>query len=180
MRMPKVLRHSSNAICPDSAIANEPAGVLNYDSAVVLSLLGVARVMEAGPHDNTRAAALLGPLEYACLQVLWERGAASVPEVLEAVNARQPHSLAYTTVMTVLARLHDKELVRRQRRGRGYRYEPRYSETELVDRLGRREVEQLVERYGQVALAHFAQTLRRTNPELLHDLLHLADEDQHG
>ncbi len=86
---------------------------------------------------------------------------------LVAVWKAYDPDLAYTTVMTVLSRLHHKGLVRRQRVGRGYRYEPVYTSDELVSTLGRREVDGLVERYGTVALAHFVDALRETDPELL-------------
>ncbi len=111
---------------------------------------------------------------------LWRRSAASVPEVLEDVHAEYDPDLAYTTVMTVLARLHDKGFVTRQHVGRGYRYEPAYSEGELVRVLGRREVDELVERYGQVALAQFAATLRAVDPALLARLQEAAEDDDGG
>jgi predicted transcriptional regulator len=84
---------------------------------------------------------------------VWRRAPATVAEVLERVNARHDPPLAYTTVMTVLSRLHEKGHVTRERRGRGYAYTPAFSEDELVDALSRWEVDQLVDRFGDVALA---------------------------
>lgn len=110
---------------------------------------------------------LLGPLEAACLRALWRHAPATVRDVLVTVNAQQEAELAYTTVMTVLGRLHEKGYVVRRWQGRGYQYEPAYSEVELVEVLGRREVDRLVQRYGKVALAQFVETLQRTNPDLL-------------
>lgn len=109
----------------------------------------------------------MGPLEAACLRSLWARAPGTVGEVLHTVNAEHDPELAYTTVMTVLGRLHDKGYVTRERHGRGYRYQPAYSEQELVDVLGAREVDRVVARYGEVAIAHFVDALERTDPQLL-------------
>lgn len=114
------------------------------------------------------------------MRTLWRRSPATVGEVLETINADQAPGLAYTTVMTVLSRLHEKGYVRRRRVGRGYEYEPAYTENELVDLLGKREVSEIVDRYGRVALAHFAATLRETDPDVLRDLEALREDDQDG
>lgn len=120
---------------------------------------------------------LLGSLEYLVMQDLWRRFPASVGDVLERINAaRDDDPLAYTTVMTVLSRLHDKGIVDREKHGRGYQYRPRYTEDELVERLGRAEVERLVERFGGVALAHFATALEQADPDQLARLAALAQE----
>lgn len=123
---------------------------------------------------------LLGALEAACMRILWKRSPASVSDVLEQINATHDGERAYTTVMTVLSRLHDKGYLERERRGRGYDYSPRYSEEELVDLLGSREVEQLVDRYGEVALAHFAEALEQAPPDLLRRLRRLGEDAGDG
>jgi predicted transcriptional regulator len=130
-------------------------------------------------HDPPTAEGLLGPLEYEVLRALWADSPASVPAVLERLNGGRGHEqqLAYTTVMTVLTRLHEKGLLDRTRRGRGYEYRPRYTEPRLVEHLGRREVDDLVDRYGRVALAQFASALHDADPELLRQLHELGDAD---
>lgn len=63
--------------------------------------------------DGGSAEGLLGPLEYEVMRYLWADSPASVPQVLERLNdgRRKRDRLAYTTFMTVMARLHDKNLV---------------------------------------------------------------------
>lgn len=126
------------------------------------------------------AQGLLGELEYEIMQVLWSTGPANVGTVLDQLNRRRRRSaqLAYTTAMTVLARLYDKELLDRTKIGRGYTYVARFTEQELVEHLGQLEVEDLVHRYGQVALAQFAAALRDADPELLDRAREVAE--QHG
>jgi predicted transcriptional regulator len=130
-------------------------------------------------NDGPSAEGLVGPLEYDVMSVLWATGTANVPVVLERVNAsrREDKALAYTTVMTVLARLHEKGLLSRERRGRGYEYRPRFDEAELVAHLSRREVDGLLARYGHVALAQFAVAVDEADPALLHRIRALARDD---
>lgn len=66
----------------------------------------------------------LGPLEMQVLGLLDAREPASVAEIqrrLEAAGQRN----AYTTVMTVLSRLHEKGLVLRRKQGNRYLYRSR-------------------------------------------------------
>lgn len=122
------------------------------------------------------AEAFLGPLEYAAMSALWAESPASVSVVLEHVNAGRDgrDQLAYTTVMTVLGRLHEKGLLQRVKAGRGYDYTPRFSEEALVEHLGRQQVDELVDRFGAVALTQFAAALRDRDPALLDQLTRLA------
>lgn len=63
----------------------------------------------------------LGQLEAAVMDRLWTWDRpASVREVLEDLNRERP--LAYTTVMTVMDKLHSKKLVRREKQGKAYLY----------------------------------------------------------
>jgi len=48
------------------------------------------------------------------------------------VQAGMGGDLAYTTVMTILVRLHDKGLIERTKVGRAYAYRPVVAETEVV------------------------------------------------
>lgn len=65
----------------------------------------------------------IGPLELKVLGVLNIEANISV-SAIQAVLKKQGHNLAYTTVMTVLVRLFDKDLVVRQKEGRQFLYSP--------------------------------------------------------
>ncbi len=62
------------------------------------------------------------PLEMQCLNILWQLGSASVPEVRGLIPRDPP--LAYTTVLTLLDRLVRRGAATREKSGRGYRYTP--------------------------------------------------------
>lgn len=81
----------------------------------------------------------LTPLQLDVLQVLWERGEATVNDVTEALRGRR--ALAPTTVATLLARLEKRGLVGRRRVDRQYLHAARIGREEarrmLVDELAR-------------------------------------------
>ena len=88
------------------------------------------------------------------MQVLWDRGSATVAEVRESLA----DDLAYTTVLTVLRILEDKGYARREEEGRAHRYFP------LVERQQARDG----------ALGRISRKLFKDSPELL--LTHIVSD----
>lgn len=82
----------------------------------------------------------LGPLETQLLRLLWERGPATVRELLDSGDVAG----AYTTVMTTLDRLYKKGLLERMPEGRAFRYAPRHTKQEFKGQLLRRAIGQLM------------------------------------
>jgi predicted transcriptional regulator len=70
-----------------------------------------------------------GELEGEVLAALW---AAPGPLVPADVQAAVGGDLAYTTVMTILVRLHDKGLIEREKVGRAFAYRPVVTENDVV------------------------------------------------
>lgn len=121
---------------------------------------------------------VLGPLAAAIVRQVTARGEASVADVADGLRSTQPRDHAYTTVMTVMGRLHEKGVLERDRRGRQYIYRASAPEAELVDRLSGLAVDRVVERYGTAALRHFAVRLADLDPETRQRLAALADEPE--
>ena len=63
--------------------------------------------------------------ELRLMHVLWDKRAATVAEIAEALPPPQPH---YSSIITILRVLEKKRIVRHRAQGRAYVYEP------LVDR----------------------------------------------
>ena len=72
-----------------------------------------------------------GELEGRIMDVLWDDGGRLTPTEVGARLAPE-RELAYTTVMTVLARLFDKGMLTRERRGRAWAYRPVLGREELA------------------------------------------------
>lgn len=112
-------------------------------------------------------------LESEIMDELWASGEASVRAVMEALN-RRAKARAYTTFMTVMARLHGKGLLGRRREGKTDFYRPVLSRKEFLEARARSEVEGLVEQFGDLALTHFARQMSQVDPKRLRELQRLA------
>lgn len=116
----------------------------------------------------------LGPLEAEVMRAAWgSLSPLSVRAMVDQLNGQRRRPLAYTTVMTVMARLADKGLLRRERDGRGFLYEPAVSDVaELA-------VHRVVREYGDAAVARFVAEAR-AQPALLERLRTLLDDAPDG
>ena len=114
-----------------------------------------------------------GELEAAVLAVLQEAGSALSPgEVRERIGG----ALAYTTVVTILSRLHAKGVLSRVRTGRAYAYAPVADEPGLAARRMRGVLE--AEDNREAVLARFVSGLSPADERLLRRMLgELPDAD---
>lgn len=76
---------------------------------------------------------LQGELQVELMHALWRLRQAGVEEIRQDLPARFRAS-AYNTVQTVLNRLAERGLVKRERRGRAIHYSPRLSEADYYSR----------------------------------------------
>ncbi len=117
---------------------------------------------------------LLGELEAQIMSVLWEGGATTVRDVLAEVNQERQRPIAYTTVMTVMARLADKGLLTRRLVGKTHHYEPARTREQFLSESSREVVEALVDDFGEVAIVQFLEQIERLDPVRLERLRTLA------
>ncbi len=104
------------------------------------------------------------------MRVLWKaHRALAVRDVLETLNEERRVPLAYTTVMTVMARLADKGILKRRRSGKSFLYEAAVKDAAEIA------VRNLVRDFGDSAVAHFVDEAR-ANPRILRRLERLMRE----
>jgi len=124
---------------------------------------GAGHADEAGAVTGRRGA---GELEAAVLEVLQRRGSALSPgEVRELIGG----DLAYTTVVTILSRLHAKGVLDRRKSGRAYRYAPVADSPGLAARRMARVLDAEADR--EAVLARFVSGLSGRDEELLRRML---------
>ena len=111
------------------------------------------------------------------MEELWRSGESSVRAVMQALNKRTRTDRAYTTYMTVMARLHKKGLLARTRDGKTDYYNPVYDRDEYMALRAEAEVDELVSQYGDVALSHFARQMASLDPARRRALQRLARKD---
>ncbi|MFA6042827.1 MAG: BlaI/MecI/CopY family transcriptional regulator [Patescibacteria group bacterium] len=108
----------------------------------------------------------LGSLETVIMEALWKTQEASVRDVLEAIG----NGYAYTTVMTVMQRLQEKGVLRRRLVDGAYLYQAVAARDQYAKETVQKMLDQLVDGFGDVALAQFLDTLDEVSPERLQRL----------
>jgi predicted transcriptional regulator len=119
----------------------------------------------------------LHPLEAQVMRELWDLGEGTVRVVLDGLNRSEHRPRAYTTVMTTMARLERKGLLRRRREGNADVYIPTIEREAYESTRANVEVEALLDRYGDAALAHFARQVDQLDAKRLEELRRLAADD---
>lgn len=116
----------------------------------------------------------LGPFEQQLLQEVWQRGSATVRELLVDGTIRQ----AYTTVMTTVDRLYKKGLLDRVAEGRAFRYTPRHSPEELQRVAALDGIRQLLGTGGtsSLPLSYLVEALSTHDAQLLDELQLLVEQ----
>jgi len=116
----------------------------------------------------------LHELEAEVMEEIWTQREATVRAVMDALNKRTSKARAYTTYMTIMARLHKKGVLDRRREGKTDFYAPKLDRDEFMATRAAAEVEDLVDQYGEVALSHFARQVASLDPARRRALQRLA------
>jgi predicted transcriptional regulator len=117
----------------------------------------------------------LHELETEVMDVVWARGEeTTVRQVMDELNARSSTDRAYTTFMTVMARLDCKGLLKRRRAGKTDIYRPVMSREDYLAARAEAEVSALVSEFGDIALTSFARQMASLDPERRRALQRLA------
>lgn len=109
-------------------------------------------------------------LEATIMDVVWSKDLVrfTVNDVL--VVLVQQRDIAYTTVMTTLARLHTKGLLRRIRDGKRYLYSARFTRVEYLQSTARTVLQGIAGTSSDGAMALLVDTVSNADEELLSEL----------
>ena len=113
--------------------------------------------------DAQGVARVLGELEARILEAVWSCEQATVKDVTDALGP----DAHLKTVMTVMNRMVDKGLLRRERRGRAYYYQPVSDRETFTTQIANRVLTGLMADFRQPTLAHFVES---ANPDQLAEL----------
>lgn len=105
------------------------------------------------------------------MAVLWERGAATVAEVRDAL----PDDLAYTTVLTILRTLEEKGHVTHDEQGRAHRYRPLVPKTKAEKSALSRLMKKLFQGSPELLLTQLVSD-RKLSPDDLKRMRALIDD----
>lgn len=112
----------------------------------------------------------LHDFEAEIMDIVWSRRLRgfAVSDVLAVLEKRR--EVAYTTVMTTLARLHEKGLLSREREGKRYLYSPCADREEFLQATAREVFEGLGAPAGRQSLALLVETVSSADASALDEL----------
>jgi predicted transcriptional regulator len=119
----------------------------------------------------TGRALIQGDLQEQVMRVMWRIQHGSVDDVRRGLPRRQRG--AYTTIQTILNRLVDRGLLKREKRGRAYVYAPRLTEADYVSQSLTRALSGASEEARMAALANLVGGLDDSE---MSEINALADE----
>jgi len=119
--------------------------------------------------------AIRGDLQRDIMRVLWNAESASVEEVRQGLPPSKRG--AYTTVQTVLNRLAERGLVKRNDQARAIRYSARFSEADYLSRSLRQTLNAASPQARRTALAGLVDDLK---PEELEEARAIVDRLREG
>ena len=115
--------------------------------------------------------------ELSILRVLWDRGASTVREVQEVLNAERP--TGYTTVLKLMQIMTDKGLLVRDESQRTHVYRPRVPAEKTRQQLVSDLLERAFEGSADQLVLH-ALSAKQVSPEELAQIRQLLDEIERG
>jgi predicted transcriptional regulator len=98
---------------------------------------------------------LLGPLETEVMEAVWRLGDTTVRDV--HAELAQHRDLAYTTIMTTMARLASKGLLARDTSGLAHRYRPTMTRDQYAELTVTSVVDWLVTSFPEPAISYFVE-----------------------
>ena len=113
-------------------------------------------------------AKVFGPLEAEIMQVVWRRRQATVAEVhdeLQHCGDRQ-RDIAYTTVMTTMSRLAEKNVLRRERPAGqvSFVYSPALAREDFVNTVVKSVMDSLVDEFGEPVFSYLLSYVAASDP----------------
>ena len=118
---------------------------------------------DGGAAELRRSPRVLGSLEARLMDLLWDAGAQlSGQEVCDRLGDNHH----YKTVMTVLNRLVEKDLLQRELDGRAYRYVPRLDRSSFLRSVADEMVRGYAHAYGEAGLPHLSAAVAVVVPSV--------------
>lgn len=125
--------------------------------------------------SNNISGRMLGKLEAEIMKIIWESsGPISVADVVKILS--QKRKIAYTTVMTIMGRLVEKNLLTRKMHGLSYFYQPKLSQEKFIAKSVHNIVITAISALGQEAIIHFVKEIKKISPQKRKALLKMLDK----
>ena len=106
-----------------------------------------------------------GPLEAKIMDVLWNGAEMTIKGVQQVLEREK--STNFNTVMTVMNRLVDKEILLKRMEGRSFLYKPVLSREEFLTTQSKEMTNELMDEFGSVVVSHMLDALEDVDDALV-------------
>lgn len=116
----------------------------------------------------------LSNLEQEVMEIVWEYNACSVRDVLQHLQKHKEY--AYTTVATILLRLHKKGLVVKKEEKSGHIYSAKMTKESYSKNIAQSFLKRFITSFGNTGIASFADSIDKLPEEKRTYFLKRLDE----
>ncbi|MDR4947712.1 BlaI/MecI/CopY family transcriptional regulator [Neobacillus cucumis] len=106
-----------------------------------------------------------GPLESKVMNILWNGNESSIKEVQLILEKEKP--INFNTVMTVMNRLVDKNILTKRLEGRTSLYKPVTTKEDFINNQSKKLTENLLDEFGGLVVNHMLDSLKEVDDHLL-------------
>ncbi len=132
------------------------------------------RLMQTFKPHRTGLGRVLGDIEKAVMDVIWNKDEATGREIFEEVGKEK--NLAFTTVLTVMDRLMKKGLIKRMKHDKLFVYTATMSRDDFVRHVSQEVLQGIFDISSGSVASSFVDILYKTNPEHLESLTRFIEE----
>jgi len=119
---------------------------------------------------------VLGELESEIMEIIWrQKVTTSVKDITKLLEKKR--KIAYTTVMTIMARLANKGVLVRRLNGPSYLYKPKVTKEQFIAKAVHGIFSSAVATLGEEALTHFVKEIQKIDPKKRQQLLKILSKD---
>ena len=109
-----------------------------------------------------------GPLESKIMNILWNGNESSIKEVQQILEKEKP--INFNTVMTVMNRLVEKNILTKRLEGRTSLFKPLTTKEDFINNQSKKLTENLLDEFGGLVVNHMLDSLKEVDDHLLEKL----------
>ncbi|MCG3087793.1 BlaI/MecI/CopY family transcriptional regulator [Sporosarcina cyprini] len=119
-----------------------------------------------------------GPLEAKIMDILWDAEELTIRDVQQVLD--QEKVTNFNTVMTVMNRLVEKNILQKRTEGRSSLYKPIQSRMEFLNSQSKEMTNELMDEFGSVVVSHMLDALEEADDDLVAKLERKIEELKKG
>src|SRR3954464_15608864 len=109
-----------------------------------------------------------GPLESKIMDILWDGNEKSIKDVQQKLENEKP--INFNTVMTVMNRLVEKNILTKKLEGRTSLFKPLTTKEDFINNQSKKLTENLLDEFGGLVVNHMLDSLKEVDDNLLQKL----------